>query len=64
MTGSRNIYKFFDYFGLIIFSFILSDSILYLIDGIKDWRVYIRLLIGIGGLLVDGYLVFFYKEKG
>lgn len=58
-----NLYKFFDHFGVIIFAFLLLDSIFYIRQGIIDWRVYIRLLIGISGLLVDGYLVFFYKEK-
>jgi len=56
-----NLYRFFDYFGLIIFTFLLIDSIFYLKKGIKDWRVYTRLIIAIGGLLVDGYLIFFYK---
>ena len=58
-----NIYKFFDHFGIIIFTFLIIDSIFYLKSGIADWRVYTRLLIGISGLLVDGFLVFFYREK-
>jgi len=59
----KNLYKFFDHFGLIVFAFITLDSIAYLAGGVQNWRVYTRLFIGIGGLLVDGYLVFFYQEK-
>jgi len=59
-----NLYKFFDKFGIIIFAFIIIDSILYLKSGVVDWRVYTRLFIGLVGLLVDGYLVFFHKEGG
>jgi hypothetical protein len=58
-----NIYKFFDYFGIVVFGFLLIDSIAYLSAGILDWRVILRLLIGVGGLMVDGFLVFIYKEK-
>ena len=59
-----NLYKFFDKFGIIIFAFLIIDSILYLKSGVVDWRVYTRLFIGIAGLLVDSYLVFFHKEGG
>ena len=61
MKKPKNLYKFFDYFGVVIFTFLIIDSIIYLNAGIADWRVYTRLLIGISGLLVDGFLVFFYK---
>ncbi len=63
MKKPKNLYKFFDYFGVVVFTFLIIDSIFYLNAGITDWRVYLRLLIGIGGLLVDGFLVFFYKDK-
>ena len=55
------LFKFFDYFGLIVFLFILVDAIYDIKQGKKNWRVYLRLLIGLAGLLVDGFLVFFYK---
>lgn len=57
-----NLYKFFDYFGLIIFTFLLIDAIYDLKKGEKNWRIYLRLSIGILGLLVDSFLVFFYKH--
>ncbi len=59
----KNIYKFFDYFGLVVFLFLLIDSLMYIREGVIDWRIILRLLIGIGGLIVDGFLVFIYKEK-
>ena len=59
----NNIYKFFDYFGIIVFGYLLVDSAVYLQEGISDWRVIARLLIGVGGLMVDGFLIFIYKEK-
>ncbi|MFA5777805.1 MAG: hypothetical protein WC906_05225 [Parcubacteria group bacterium] len=58
----NNLYKFFDYLGIIVFPYLALDSIWYIIDGIFDFRILIRLLIGIGGLIIDGYLVFIYKE--
>lgn len=59
----KNIYKFFDYFGLVVFSFLAIDSLMYIREGIVDWRIILRLIIGIGGMVIDGYLVFIYKEK-
>ena len=57
-----NLYKFFDHFGMIIWLFLIIDSLVYFNSGIVDYRVWLRLIFGVGGLLVDGYLVFFYKE--
>jgi len=57
-----NLYKFFDKFGILVFLFILIDAIFEIKSGRNDFRVILRLLIGIGGLLIDGYLVFFHKE--
>jgi hypothetical protein len=59
----NNLYKFFDYFGIIVFAFLFIDSATSIWAGSNDWRTIIRLLIGIGGLLVDGFLVFIYKEN-
>ena len=59
----KNLYKFFDNFGLIVFAFLLIDSLVYIQVGTYDWRTIVRLFIGVGGLMVDGFLVFFYKEK-
>ncbi len=63
MENKANLYKKFDCLGIIVFAFLLIDSLIYLKAGVSDWRVYTRLLIGAGGLLIDGYLVFFYKES-
>ena len=41
---------------------LLIDSLIYISAGVVDWRVIARLLIGIGGLIVDGFLVFLYKK--
>jgi hypothetical protein len=56
-----NLYKFFDHFGLIVFLFLFIDAVLD-IRARKNvtWRTYARVLIGIGGLAVDGFLVFIY----
>jgi uncharacterized membrane protein len=59
----KNIYKFFDYFGLVVFLFLAIDSLMYIEEEIVDWRIILRLIIGIGGIVIDGYLVFIYKEK-
>lgn len=56
-----NLYKFFDHFGIIVFIFLTIDAIYDLNVGRKELRTYIRLLIGVGGFLIDGYLVFFYS---
>jgi len=62
-TKKINLYKFFDYFGIIIFLFIFLEAAFYIKLGTANLGDWLRLLIGIGGLLVDGFLVFFYKEK-
>jgi hypothetical protein len=36
---------------------------MYIRVGAIDWRIVLRLIIGIGGIVIDGYLVFIYKEK-
>ena len=59
----KNLYKFFDNFGIIVFAFLTIDSIAYISAGMYDWRIILRLIIGVGGLMIDGFLVFFYKEK-
>lgn len=59
----KNLYRFFDNFGILVFLFLIIDSIFYLKAGITDWRVYTRLFIGIIGFLVDSYLVYFYKKR-
>jgi len=59
----NNLYKFFDYFGLPVFTFIFLDALFTVLTGDATWRVCLRLLIGIGGILIDGYLVFFYKKN-
>ncbi|MFA5841762.1 MAG: type II secretion system protein [Candidatus Paceibacterota bacterium] len=63
MKYKASLYKKFGYLGLATFTFLLVDSLIYIKAGISDWRIYTRLIIGIGGLLIDGYLVFFYRQK-
>ena len=63
MKKNFNLYKFFDYFGILVFLFLLWDAIADINSGIVNWRVYTRLIIAIGGIIVDGYLVFFYKDN-
>ncbi len=58
-----NLYKSFDKVGIIVFAFLTIDSLTYLQAGDADWRVWLRLAIGVSGLLIDGYLVFVYKDK-
>ena len=56
-----NLFKFFDTFGLIVFSFLLIDALIDIkTSSERNWRMYARLIIGVAGLLVDGFLVFFY----
>lgn len=63
MKKIKNIYKFFDYFGVIVFAYLVIDSLIYIQTGEYSWRNIVVLLIGIGGFLIDGYLVFIYKKK-
>ena len=58
----NNLYKFFDYFGILVFTFLIVDSLFYIYAGNIDWRVISRFVVGVGELMVDIYLVFFYKE--
>ena len=58
----KNLYKFFDYLGVVVFPYLAIDSIVYVAHGIADPRVIIRLIIGVGGTMIDGYLVFIYKK--
>ena len=56
-----NIALFFDRFGLVIFLYILIDAIYDLrkkkLNKNEKLRVWIRVFIGIAGLIVDGFLV-------
>jgi uncharacterized membrane protein len=54
-----NLYKTFDVIGIAVFAFITIDAAVSLRSE-RSWRIWVRLCIGIAGLLVDGYLVFFY----
>ncbi|MEK7128865.1 MAG: hypothetical protein AAB858_00785 [Patescibacteria group bacterium] len=58
-----NLYKFFDRFGIAVFLFLFLNSLYYIKIGEASWDVYVRLIIGAGGFLVDGYLVFFHKDN-
>ena len=55
-----NIYKFFDHFGVALFTLLAIDALYDIVRGHADWRIWFRFLFGISGIIVDGYLVFFY----
>ena len=55
-----NLAVFFDHIGLIVFIFITLDALFEIKSGKTNRRTYLRFFIGVGGLLADGYIVFFY----
>jgi len=59
----KNLYAFFDHIGVVVFAFLHIDSIAYIMQDGGDLRTFIRLGIGIAGVIIDGYLVFFYSKK-
>ncbi len=54
-----NLYNYFDTFALIIWAYIFLDALFEYKKGRKDWRVKLRLLIGLGGFIIDLLLVIF-----
>ena len=54
-----NTYNYFDAFALIIWAFIFLDAFFEYKKGRKDYRVKIRLFIGLGGFIIDLLLVIF-----
>ena len=58
-----NIYKIFDYLGFPVFIFLFADAIYDISLGINTWRVWVRLIICFLGMIIDGYLIFFYREQ-
>lgn len=54
-----NIYNQFDAFALLVWAFIFFDAFYELRKGRKDLRVKLRLVIGLGGFIVDLLLVIF-----
>jgi hypothetical protein len=59
----RNIYKFFDYLGFPAFLYLFIDALCDIAHGISGWRIVVRLLIAFFGMIIDGYLIFIYKDK-
>jgi hypothetical protein len=56
-----NLFQEFDKLGMVAFGYLLVDALYDLRSpSARTWRTYVRMLIGIGGLFVDSYLVFFY----
>ncbi len=50
--------EFFDIFGLIVFTFLLVIGLMMIKKKkLPDWAGFVILLIGILGLIVDGYIV-------
>lgn len=60
---NRNIHKMFDYLGFPAFLYLFIDALYDIAQDLLGWRVIVRLLIAFAGLLIDGYLIFFYKEN-
>jgi hypothetical protein len=56
--------QFFDIFGLVTFVYIIFLSLLLLRgSNIRKWMSIVLLLIGIGGLFIDGAMVYIYYLK-
>ena len=58
-----NFYTFFDLLALPLWIFLIIDSLYSLKKGEKNWRVKIRLSIGIIGLIADLIFVIFEPIK-
>ena len=58
-----NFYTFFDLLALPLWIFLIWDACTELQSGNKSWRVKVRLLIGIIGLIADFTFVFFEPIK-
>jgi hypothetical protein len=59
---TNNIYRKFDYLGVIAFAWFLGVSVLNIIENGFNWMNSISLLVALCGFLVDGYFVFFCKD--
>lgn len=60
MLEGIHLLKFFDNFGLVVFTFIIIDSIIDLTNKkTRTWRAWVRLVIGILGLLTDLSLIIY-----
>ena len=54
-------YEFFDQFGILVFAFLTGEALYSILkEENRNWRVFVRLAIGVAGFIVDSYLVFFY----
>jgi len=61
--ANKNLHKLFDYLGFPAFLYLLIDTLLDISHGQSGWKVVIRLIIVLFGTVIDGYLIFIYKEK-
>jgi uncharacterized membrane protein len=61
--AQKNLHKLFDYLGFLAFLYLLIDTLLDVSRGYSGWKIVIRLIITLLGTVVDGYLIFIYKEK-
>ena len=61
--ANKNLHKLFDYLGFPAFLYLFIDTLLDISHGQSGWEVVIRLIITLLGTVVDGYLIFIYKEK-
>lgn len=61
--ANKNLHKLFDYLGFPAFLYLLVDTLLDISHGQFGWKVVIRLVITMLGTIIDGYLIFIYKEK-
>ncbi len=61
--ADKNLHKLFDYLGFPAFLYLFIDTLIDISHGQSGWKVVIRLIITLLGTVVDGYLIFIYKEK-
>lgn len=63
MGKKTNLYKSFDRLGILAFLFFFVNSTLHLVRGDYAWDIIVSFVVALGGLIVDIYLVFIYKEE-
>jgi len=59
---TNNIYRKFDYLGVIAFSWFLGVAVISIVDNGLNWINGISLSVALAGFLIDGYFVFFCKD--
>ncbi len=62
LNMAKNIYRKFDYLGVLAFAWFLGVSVLNIIKDGFDWIGVVSLSAATAGFLIDGYFVFFCKD--